>query len=78
MDPDTFVLQNIDELFWMPAPWLTVGWSTLLGEERMPTFSSGFMVIEPDEDTFDSLSAYIPWRIKQAEKEYWKYLQKQY
>ncbi|CAK9077415.1 unnamed protein product [Durusdinium trenchii] len=55
MDADTLVLQNIDELFWLPSPSVTVDKDTLMGETKKPKLSAGIMVLEPDSAKFDRL-----------------------
>jgi len=55
MDADTLVLQNIDELFWLPSPSVTVDKDTLMGETRKPKMSAGIMVLEPDSKKFDTI-----------------------
>lgn len=55
MDADTLVLQNIDELFWLPAPSVTVDKDTLMGETRRPKLSAGIMTLEPDSKRFEQI-----------------------
>eukprot|EP00439_Symbiodinium_sp_Y106_P086502 s2122_g33.t2 len=55
MDADTLVLQNVDELFWLPSPSATVNKDTLMGELEKPKLSAGVMVLEPDSVKFDHL-----------------------
>eukprot|EP00930_Biecheleria_cincta_P058729 TRINITY_DN44524_c0_g1_i1.p1 TRINITY_DN44524_c0_g1~~TRINITY_DN44524_c0_g1_i1.p1 ORF type:complete len:517 (-),score=63.21 TRINITY_DN44524_c0_g1_i1:176-1726(-) len=55
MDADTLVLQNIDELFWLPAPAATVNKDTLMGELEKPKLSAGMMVLEPNSQEFEKL-----------------------
>ncbi|CAE6954642.1 cysA [Symbiodinium sp. KB8] len=55
MDADTLVLQNVDELFWLPSPSATVNKDTLMGELDKPKLSAGVMVLEPDSVKFDHL-----------------------
>ncbi|CAE7229663.1 GOLS1 [Symbiodinium pilosum] len=57
MDADTLVLQNVDELFWLPSPSATVNKDTLMGEMDKPKLSAGVMVLEPDSEKFDQLLA---------------------
>ena len=57
MDADTLVLQNIDELFWLPSPSATVNKDTLMGELEKPKLSAGIMVLQPDSARFDELLA---------------------
>mmetsp|Transcript_3912 Transcript_3912/g.9094 ORF Transcript_3912/g.9094 Transcript_3912/m.9094 type:complete len:229 (+) Transcript_3912:119-805(+) len=59
MDADTLVLQNIDELFWLPSPSATVNKDTLMGELQKPKLSAGLMVLEPDSEKFDGLVSYL-------------------
>lgn len=55
MDSDTLVLENIDELFWFPAPAATLTKGALLGETRDPELSAGVMVLETSEAEFDGI-----------------------
>ena len=55
MDADTLVYQNIDELFWTPAPAFTLLPASLMGERSVANISTGVMVIEPDEDEFHEI-----------------------
>eukprot|EP00931_Biecheleriopsis_adriatica_P005186 TRINITY_DN106721_c0_g1_i1.p1 TRINITY_DN106721_c0_g1~~TRINITY_DN106721_c0_g1_i1.p1 ORF type:complete len:510 (+),score=117.12 TRINITY_DN106721_c0_g1_i1:40-1569(+) len=55
MDADVLVLQNIDELFWLPAPSATVNKDTLMGELEKPKLSAGIMVLEPSSTEFKQL-----------------------
>eukprot|EP00927_Polykrikos_kofoidii_P032179 TRINITY_DN27489_c0_g1_i2.p1 TRINITY_DN27489_c0_g1~~TRINITY_DN27489_c0_g1_i2.p1 ORF type:complete len:419 (-),score=47.85 TRINITY_DN27489_c0_g1_i2:63-1319(-) len=55
MDSDILILQNIDELFWFPAPAATVSASTLLGTTTEPKLSTGVMIIEPSEEEFHAV-----------------------
>jgi len=55
MDADMLVLQNIDELFWMPAPAAVALPGALLGGSARPKMSAGLMVIEPSEHEFASI-----------------------
>ncbi|CAJ1446619.1 unnamed protein product, partial [Effrenium voratum] len=57
MDADTLVLQNIDELFWLPSPSATVNKDTLMGELSKPKLSAGVMVLEPDSAKFQEVMA---------------------
>lgn len=55
MDSDILVLQNVDELFWLPAPAAAVLGATLLGQTVRPRLSAGVMVLEPSDEEFDAL-----------------------
>lgn len=55
MDADMLVLENIDELFWFPAPAATVERNTLLAHIRDPYVSAGLMVLEPSEAEFQTV-----------------------
>jgi len=67
MDSDILVLQNIDELFWMPAPAATVSASTLLGHTTEPRLSTGVMVLEPSEEEFQSVMKRLHENVQNAE-----------
>lgn len=56
MDADMLVLQNIDELFWNPAPASTLLPGSLFGATG-PKMSAGLLVIEPSETEFEALMA---------------------
>jgi len=68
MDADTLVLQNIDELFWLPSPSVTVDKDTLMGRSSKPKMSAGIMVLEPDSQKFDKIME-RSGEILQAQKE---------
>jgi len=55
MDADMLVLQNIDELFWLPAPSASPLHGTFLGDSAEPKMSAGVLVIEPSEAEFHSI-----------------------
>mmetsp|Transcript_67789 Transcript_67789/g.180219 ORF Transcript_67789/g.180219 Transcript_67789/m.180219 type:complete len:369 (+) Transcript_67789:142-1248(+) len=66
MDSDTLILENIDELFWFPAPAATVTRGALLGETSGPTLSTGVMVLEPRDEDFDAAMRYLAEWVKNA------------
>lgn len=76
MDSDTLVLENIDELFWFPAPAATVTRGALLGETSGPTLSTGVMVIEPRDEDFDSAMKHLAeWEKKAGERDVLRFVE---
>ena len=47
MDSDMLILQNLDDLFWMPAPAATFDRVALLGDTDEPRLSAGVLVPLP-------------------------------
>lgn len=76
MDSDTLVLQNVDELFWYPAPAVTLSKASLLGETAEPRLSTGVMVLEPSAADFDGVMKLLrEWEARSGEKEILRFIE---
>ena len=59
MDSDLLILQNVDDLFFVPAPAIALSSTTILGASEGSEINSGVVVLEPSAEEYSNILEFL-------------------